>query len=413
MLRLDELETLSRLAAGELPAGKAEQVKGELQRRPELAAAFEQLLSLDQALKELPPTLSSSELEALVARVPRPRRPFVRPPVAVTSGVAAAVLIAAIGTFLVTRNGQPQPRLVALMGTVTLDGRSLAPPSQALPLQPGAVVRCGVDSASIIESGQARMLLARDSELVVSGDATPDFALQSGTLAATGPEIRLSAGDAHFELTGRGVLSWEPEADLLRVTDGMDTKQPRRLGFKWLRLPIAATAVAAGGVTLLVLEGRAKVTTDSNARIEVTAGQKWSSSDARATPIPSGAALTASASKTATPRLRQERKTTIEPIPTSCALWPSAAKCGCIHQRLIAPWTRTIPESPATSGCHRTSRPRSATSTNAPLDGSTRALLLSTSEWEQTPTSQTHSRRWRSFKRYRGRRCPATGMPPF
>ena len=295
MLRLDELETLSRLAAGELPAGKAEQVKGELQRRPELAAAFEQLLSLDQALKELPPTLSSSELEALVARVPRPRRPFVRPPVAVTSGVAAAVLIAAIGTFLVTRNGQPQPRLVALMGTVTLDGRALAPPSQALPLQPGAVVRCGVESASIIENGQARMLLARDSELVVSGDATPDFALQSGTLAATGPEIRLSAGDAHFELTGRGVLSWEPEADLLRVTDGMDTKQPRRLGFKWLRLPIAATAVAAGGVTLLVLEGRAKVTTDSNARIEVTAGQKWSSSDARATPIPSGAALTASA----------------------------------------------------------------------------------------------------------------------
>ncbi len=294
MLRLDELETLSRLAAGELSAGKAEQVKSELQRRPDLAVAFEQLLSLDQALKELPPTMSSSELEAVVARVPRPRLPFIRPAAAVTSGVAAAVLIAAIGAFLVTRNGQPQPRLVALMGTVTLGGRSLAPPSQALPLQPGAVVRCGVDSASIIESGQARMLLARDSELVVSGDATPDFALQSGTLAATGQGIRLSAGDARFELTGRGVLSWEPEADLLRVTDGMDTKQPRQLGFKWLRLPIAAAAVAAGGVTFLVLEGRAKVTTDSAAPIEVTAGQKWSSRDARATPIASGAALTTS-----------------------------------------------------------------------------------------------------------------------
>jgi hypothetical protein len=75
----------------------------------------------------------------------------------------------------------------------------------------------------------------------------------------------------------------------------MDAKQPRQLGFKWLRLPIAATAVAAGGITLLVLEGRAKVTTDSTAPVEVTAGQKWSSRDARATPIASGAALTADA----------------------------------------------------------------------------------------------------------------------
>src|ERR1700687_3653613 len=115
MLRLDELRTLSRLAAGELSADKAEQVKTELQRRPELAVAFEQLLSLDQALKELPPTLSSSELEAVVARVPRPRRPFVRPPVAVTSGVAAAVLFAAIGAFLVARDGQLQPRPVSLV----------------------------------------------------------------------------------------------------------------------------------------------------------------------------------------------------------------------------------------------------------------------------------------------------------
>jgi hypothetical protein len=75
----------------------------------------------------------------------------------------------------------------------------------------------------------------------------------------------------------------------------MDAKQPRQLGFKWLRLPIAATAVAAGGITLLVLEGRAKVTTDSTPPVEVTAGQKWSSRNARATPIASGAALTADA----------------------------------------------------------------------------------------------------------------------
>src|SRR4030081_2208807 len=146
MLRLDELETLSRLAAGELSAGKAEQVKNELQRRPELAVAFEQLVSLNQALKELPPTLSPTQLEALVARVPRPRRPLIRPAVALTSGVAAAVLIAAIAAFFVIRNRQPRPHLVALTGSVTLDGRALMPPSEALPLQPGAVVRCGVES---------------------------------------------------------------------------------------------------------------------------------------------------------------------------------------------------------------------------------------------------------------------------
>jgi len=294
MLRLDELETLSRLAAGELSADKAEQIKSELQRRPELAVAFEQLLSLDQAWKELPPTLSPTELEALVARVPRPRQPFIQPTVAVVSGVAA-ILIAAMGVFFVTRNRHPQPHLVALTGSVTLDGHALAPPSQALPLPPGAVVRCGVESASIIENGEARILLARDSALVVSGVAPADFALQSGTLAASGPGIRLSAGDARFELTGRGVLSWEPEDDLLRVTDGMDTKQTRQSGFKWLRLPMAATAVAAGGITFLVLEGRGKVTSDSSAPIEVTAGQKWSSRDPRVTPIASSAALTTGA----------------------------------------------------------------------------------------------------------------------
>ena len=51
MLRLDELETISRLAAGELSAGKAEQVKNELQRRPELAVALE--ASLDGSRRHL------------------------------------------------------------------------------------------------------------------------------------------------------------------------------------------------------------------------------------------------------------------------------------------------------------------------------------------------------------------------
>src|SRR5215469_8148707 len=293
MLRLDELETLSRFGAGDLSPHEAAQVRADLERRPELAEALEQLASLNRAAENLPEAIGPRELELLVARVPRPGRKVVEPRYAVPAGVAAMVLVV-VAAVLTFANREPRPRLVALSGSVTLDGRALSSPSQAIALEPGAAVSCGAESASIIESRQGTVLLARESELALVSHASPTFVLQRGTLAATGPAVHLAAGDARLELSGRGVLSWEPEDQLIRVTDGMETKEPAKLGFKWLRLPVAATAAAVGAVTLFVLEGRARVTLDSTAPVDVVAGQKWSSRTPRPSPIATSTALAAS-----------------------------------------------------------------------------------------------------------------------
>ncbi len=295
MLRLDELEVLSRFAAGELPPPEAEQMKADLQRRPELARALEQLSSLDIAVETLPETLGREEVEALVRRVPRPGQSVFKPRLRIAAAVALG-LVAVSAALLFGLGRETLPHLVALSGSVTLDGVAVASPSEALPLPPGTVVRCGSGSASIIETRQARVLLARDSELTVSPDLPAAFTLEKGTLAAMGRDIRLTAGGSRIELVGRGVLSWEPEDDLVRATDAMEANKTPQLGFQWLRLPLAATAaVAAGGVTLLVLEGRAKVTANAAPPVEVAAGQKWSSRNPSPSAIASSGALTPSA----------------------------------------------------------------------------------------------------------------------
>ncbi len=292
MLRLDELEKLSRFAAGDLSSQEAEQMKAELERRPELASALAQLSRLDLAAQALPETLRPDELDGLIAHVPRPRHSV--PNIRLGTAAAIAFALVASGAALwLTLGRKTSPRLVALSGSVTLNGVAVPAPSEALPLPPGAIIRCGTASASIIETREARVLLARESELALSPEMPAIFALRKGTLAASGRRIRLAAGNTRVDLTGRGVLSWEPEEDLARVTDAMEPNKPK-LGFRSLRLPLAVTAVAAAGVTVLVLEGKATVTTEGTPPVEVAAGQKWSTGNPRPTAISTGAALTAS-----------------------------------------------------------------------------------------------------------------------
>jgi len=292
MLRLDELEKLSRFAAGDLSPKEAEQVKAELARRPELAHALGQMSRLDAVSQALPQTLHPEELEALIAHVPRPRPHLPNSRLAIAA--AAAFALAAGGVALRLKlAGEPRPRLVALSGSVTLNGVAVPAPSEALPLPLGASIRCGIGSASIIETREARLLLARESELALSPELPTIFALNQGTLAATGRQIHLAAGSTRVDLAGRGVLSWEPEEDLVRVTAAMEQNKTQ-WAFKSLKLPLAATAVAAG-VTVLVLEGRATVTRDAAPPVEVAAGQKWTSGNPKPTAITAPTALLANA----------------------------------------------------------------------------------------------------------------------
>src|SRR5262249_29690283 len=93
MLPLDELEKLSRFAAGDLSAQEAEQVKADLERRPELAEALAQLSRLDAASQALPQTLRPDQLDALIARI---QRPSAVP--SIQLGIAAAVAFALVAS---------------------------------------------------------------------------------------------------------------------------------------------------------------------------------------------------------------------------------------------------------------------------------------------------------------------------
>ena len=292
MLRLDELEKLSRFAAGDLSPKEAEHVKAGLEHRPELADALAQLSRLDLAAEALPQTLRPDELDGLIARVQRPRPRM--PNIAVAIAAAALALVASGATLWLALSREPRPRLVALSGSVTLNGVAVPAPSEALPLPPRAIIRCGIGSASIIETREARLLLTRESELALPPELPTIFALNQGTLAATGRQIHLAAGSTRVDLAGRGVLSWEPEEDLVRVTAAMEQNKTQ-WAFRSLKLPLAATAAAAAGVTVLVLEGRATVTREAAPPVEVAAGQKWTSGNPWPTAITAPTALLANA----------------------------------------------------------------------------------------------------------------------
>src|SRR5262249_5185630 len=268
------------------------QSKADLERRPELAEALAQLSRLDAASQALPQTLRPDQLDALIARI---QRPSAVP--SIQLGIAAAVafaLVASGAALWLWLAREPRPRLIALSGSVTLNGVAVPAPSEALPLPPGAVIDCGIASVSIIETRDARVVLARESELALSSELPAIFGLSKGTLAATGRQIQLAAGTTRVDLMGRGVLSWEPEEDLVRVTDAME-RNKSQWGFRSLRLPLAATAVAAAGVTVLVLEGKATVTTDTAQPVEVAAGQKWTSTNPKPTAITAPTALVSNA----------------------------------------------------------------------------------------------------------------------
>jgi len=60
MLSLDELERLSRFAAGDLSESERRQIEAELRAKPDVARALEQFRRLDAALSELEPDVAQN-----------------------------------------------------------------------------------------------------------------------------------------------------------------------------------------------------------------------------------------------------------------------------------------------------------------------------------------------------------------
>src|SRR5688572_19226685 len=124
MLRPDELERLSRYAAGELPPDEKRAVDAELKSRPELAEGLRWLGIVDEGIDALPDDLDDARVEKILAGVDRPRIMRPRWPYAagLAAAIAAAVAIAAWPRaepeFMVVLSGEAQ-----VNGSVHRQGR--------------------------------------------------------------------------------------------------------------------------------------------------------------------------------------------------------------------------------------------------------------------------------------------------
>src|SRR5262249_14465368 len=147
--------------------------------------------------------------------------------------------------------------LIALAGPVSLNGQLVSSPSEPIHVLDDAVMQTGAEAGAVIEGRGKALFLPRDSTLALLGSPRDGRCeLRSGTVAASGQQVRLAAGGALIELSGRAALSWEPEDILFRVTEAMESSNLResKARFNWLKLPIAATVASGAAVSLLVFE---------------------------------------------------------------------------------------------------------------------------------------------------------------
>lgn len=275
-----DFELVSRYRAGELTP---EEMRA-LEAAPDFAQRLEQLALLDATAQQLSVALGAEKVEALMAKVKRPRA---QPPRRL---VAAGLLGLAAGVglvFFATRPPRPEPWQLRAAGEVTVDGR---PAGARFPQ--GSTLRTG-------PSGNAQ-LLGVDGWLGLSGGSTlsqPDargLLLTQGNATVSSPGLRLRARDTTLEVHGLAVISMEPPEGVARVTQTLSQGTPGDLmKTQWMTLSTVALTAAAvgGGLTLFVVDGHASARTDGAAPVEVQAGQQWKEGTRAPTPIRAPAAV--------------------------------------------------------------------------------------------------------------------------
>jgi len=260
MLSLDELERLSRFAAGDLSESERRQIEVELRAKPDVARALEQFRRLDAALSELETDVSSESDDRLIHRVVHQRGRSVW----LMAAIAAGVAILAAGTAMVLGYGRRAERMSQGTG-------SAAGPSSTQLL---ATRSTGASGPLILKTAQGKILLLSGARSQV--DKAGTLSLEAGGLVVDGRAVVFANG-LRFAIDGLAAVTTEPGDAFAHVMQRLqsmpDGKDMQMRLSRWSGPP---AVIGAASVALLVASGTAEAQAPDGAPVQVKAGQSWS-----------------------------------------------------------------------------------------------------------------------------------------
>lgn len=270
-MSLDELERVSRFAAGDLTPTERWQFESELRRNPGLARALEQLRYLDQVLGELGAEPISASDERLVQRVAhrsRSRRRLAR--------VFAATIAASVAAVLAFRYGRGGENEALPPKAADVASSS----KQVLAMQAADVV-----GPRLLRAENCNVLLLTGAAARVDGPGTLE--LQQGTLVVDGHALVVAHG-TRLAIDGLAGVSTEPGDAFLHVMQGLQsTPQGKDYQMHLSKWSGPHVVIGAASAALLVSTGTAEARTANGESVRVSAGQSWSSGKSAQTTVAS------------------------------------------------------------------------------------------------------------------------------
>jgi len=260
MLSLDELERLSRFAAGDLSESERRQIEVELRAKPDVARALEQFRRLDAALFELEPDVSSESDDRLIHRVVHQRGRSVW----LMAAIAAGVAILAAGTAMVLGYGRKAERMSPGTG-------SAAGPSSTQFL---ATRNTGASGPLILKAAQGKILLLSGARSQV--DKAGALSLEAGGLVVDGRAVVFANG-LRFAIDGLAAVTTEPGDAFAHVMQRLQSMpEGKDIQMRLSRWSGPPAVIGTASVALLVASGTAEAQAPDGAPVHVKSGQSWS-----------------------------------------------------------------------------------------------------------------------------------------
>jgi protein-disulfide isomerase len=257
MLSLDELERLSRFAAGDLSEGERRQIEVELRAKPDVARALEQFRLLDEAFFELESELGSESDDRLIHRVVRQRGRGVW----LMAAIATVAILA--GTAMVLRYGRSAARMPHGID-------SAAAPSSTQIL---ATRTTGASGPLILKTAQGNILLLSGARSQV--DKAGALTLETGGLVVDGRAVVFANG-LRFAIDGLAAVTTEPGDVFAHVMQRLQSMpEGKDIQMRLSRWSGPPPVIGAASVALLVASGTAQAQAPDGAPVHVKAGQSW------------------------------------------------------------------------------------------------------------------------------------------